>query len=170
MIQSRKRTRPHPTDRVNRHQTGYYPTDVDAVRDSLDLRDADGSVLMLNGVSITCPSRGLALDYMEQLRRLAINDPRFGEVGGAEFDSRALDSKTLELVRLAALVAVGGAVPSYGAQADAAVGAGATLAEIVDVLVGVVPIVGLPCAVAEAPKLALALGYDINDALEHQSG
>ena len=107
---------------------------------------------------------------MEQLRRLAINDARFGEVGGAEFDSRALDSKTLELVRLAALVAVGGAVPSYGAQADAAVSAGATPAEIVDVLVGVVPIVGLPCAVAEAPKLALALGYDINDALEHQSG
>ena len=43
-------------------------------------------------------------------------------------------------------------------------------AEIVDVLVGVVPIVGLPCAVAEAPKLALALGYDVDDALEHQSG
>ena len=91
------------------------------------------------------------------------------EVGGAEVDPR-LDSKTLELVRLAALVAVGGAVPSYGAQADAAVNAGATAAEIVDVLVGVVPIVGLPCAVAEAPKLALALGYDVEDALEHQSG
>ena len=58
----------------------------------------------------------------------------------------------------AALVAVGGAVPSYGAQADAALSAGATAAEIVDVLVGVVPIVGLPCAVAAAPKLALAHG------------
>jgi alkylhydroperoxidase/carboxymuconolactone decarboxylase family protein YurZ len=54
-------------------------------------------------------------------------------------------------------------VPSYGAQADAAVNAGATAAEIVDVLVGVVPIVGLPCAVAAAPKLALALGYDTDD-------
>jgi 4-carboxymuconolactone decarboxylase len=106
---------------------------------------------------------------MEQLRRLAINDARFGEVGVADVDSRALDSKTMELVRIAALVAVGGAVPSYGAQADAAVSAGATAAEIVDVLVGVVPIVGLPCAVAAAPKLALALGYDIEDALEHQS-
>ena len=107
---------------------------------------------------------------MERLRRLAINDARFVEVGGAEVDSRGLDPKTLELVRLAALVAVGGAVPSYGAQADAAVDAGATAAEIVDVLVGVVPIVGLPCVVAAAPKLAMALGYDIDDALEHQSG
>jgi 4-carboxymuconolactone decarboxylase len=61
------------------------------------------------------------------------------------------------------LVAVGGAVPSYGAQADAAVNAGATAAEIVHVLVGVVPIVGLPCAVTAAPKLALALGYDTDD-------
>ena len=37
-------------------------------------------------------------------------------------------------------------------------------AEIVDVLVGVVPVVGLPCVVAAAPKLALALG------LRHRRG
>jgi 4-carboxymuconolactone decarboxylase len=49
------------------------------------------------------------------------------------------------------------------------VGAGATPTEIVDVLVGVVPIVGLPRVVAAAPKLALALGHDINDILEDQS-
>jgi 4-carboxymuconolactone decarboxylase len=113
------------------------------------------------------PSRELALNYMERLRRLAINDARDVEVDGGQVGSRGLDSKTLELVRIAALVAVGGAVPSYGSQADAAVNAGATAAEIVDVLVGVVPIVGLPCAVAAAPKLALALGYDVDDALEH---
>ena len=34
-------------------------------------------------------------------------------------------------------------------------------------LVGVVPVVGLPCVVAAAPKLALALGYDTDEALEH---
>ena len=47
---------------------------------------------------------------------------------------------------------------------DVAVSAGATTAEIVDVLIGVIPIVGLPCAVAAAPKLALALGFDAFDA------
>ena len=43
-------------------------------------------------------------------------------------------------------------------NANAALDAGATAAEIVDVLVGVVPVVGLPCVVAAAPKLAMALG------------
>ena len=111
------------------------------------------------------------MDYTEQLRRLAINDAHFAEeaAGGTGAGPRELDPKTLALVRLAALVAVGGAVPSYGAHADAAVSAGATAAEIVDVLVGVIPIVGLPIAVATAPKLAMALGYDTSDALEHQS-
>ena len=112
------------------------------------------------------------MDYRELLRRLAINDPRIVDdaVWEAGDCARELDPKTLALVRLAALVAVGGAVPSYGAQADAAVDAGATAAEIVDVLAGVVSIVGLPCVVAAAPKLAMALGYDTDDALEAQSG
>ena len=72
--------------------------------------------------------------------------------------SAMLDPKTLALVRIAALVAVGGAVPSYGAEADAAVSAGATAAEIVDVLLGIVSVVGLPSVVAAAPTLAMALG------------
>src|SRR5450631_1943562 len=45
------------------------------------------------------------------LRKKALEEPGPG---------RELDPKTLELVRLAALVAVGGAVPSYGAHADEA--------------------------------------------------
>jgi alkylhydroperoxidase/carboxymuconolactone decarboxylase family protein YurZ len=50
------------------------------------------------------------------------------------------------------------------------VSAGATAAEIVDVLIGVVPVVGLPRVVAAAPKLAMALGYDTDDDLEPHSG
>ena len=105
------------------------------------------------------------MDYMERLRRLAINDAHLAEDHdrGAGVESDVLDPKTLALVRLAALVAVDGAVPSYGAQTDVAVSAGATAAEIVDVLVGVLPIVGLARAVAAAPKVALALGYDTDD-------
>ena len=110
------------------------------------------------------------MDYTDRLRSLGLNDARFaeGSVEPVDAGPSALDPKTLELVRLAALVAVGGAVPSYGAQADAAVNAGATAAEIVDVLVGVIPVVGLPCVVAAAPKLALALGYDLDDDVERQ--
>ncbi len=69
-------------------------------------------------------------------------------------------------MRLAALVAVGGASPSYASHADDAVGTGATRTEIVDVLVAVAPIVGLPRVVAAAPNLAIALGYDTDEALE----
>jgi alkylhydroperoxidase/carboxymuconolactone decarboxylase family protein YurZ len=111
------------------------------------------------------------VDYTDQLRRLAINDAAFAEDclrGEVEF--RELDPKALALTRLAALVAVGGDESSFGAQADAAVSAGASPAEIVEVLVAVVRVVGLPRAVAAAPNLAMALGYDIEDALEHQSG
>ena len=92
------------------------------------------------------------MDYTERLRRLAINDARFTDGDGRDLETQELNPKTLALVRLAALVAVGGAGPSYGAHADAAVGAGATAAEIVDVLVGVVPVVGLPSVVAAAPE------------------
>jgi alkylhydroperoxidase/carboxymuconolactone decarboxylase family protein YurZ len=117
---------------------------------------------------------GWALDYIEVLRRLTIHDERLLEellaAAGDERDiaqsDRALDPRTLALVRLAALAAVGGAVSSYGSQADAAVDAGASAAEMVDVLVGVVPVGGIPCVVAAAPKLALALGYDSEEALD----
>jgi alkylhydroperoxidase/carboxymuconolactone decarboxylase family protein YurZ len=112
------------------------------------------------------------LDHTEQLRRLAINDVGFAErcLRGADAGSAELDPKTLALVRLAALVAVGGSGPSFGAHADAAVSAGATAAEVVEVLVGVVPTVGLPRVVAAAPKVGMALGYDVNGALEELTG
>jgi 4-carboxymuconolactone decarboxylase len=115
--------------------------------------------------------RVVRLDYTEVLRLLAINDEHFAEVcvTGGGVGPAKLDPKTLALVRLSALIAVGGAVPSYGAEADAAVSAGATVAEIVDVLVEVVPVVGMPSVVAAAPSLAMALGYDINYALEQSS-
>ncbi|WP_426244526.1 carboxymuconolactone decarboxylase family protein [Nocardioides sp. LHG3406-4] len=109
------------------------------------------------------------VDYTEVLRRLSLHDERVAAtvLGASAMPSGlapSLDPRTLALVRLAALVAVGGAVPSYGAQTDAAVDAGATVDEIVDVLVGVVAVVGLPRVVAAAPKLALALGHDVMEA------
>ncbi|MCS5718397.1 carboxymuconolactone decarboxylase family protein [Herbiconiux sp. CPCC 205763] len=106
----------------------------------------------------------MTTDYTERLRRLAINEA--GAVDGnpgASFQAATLDPKTLALVRLAALVAVGAAEPSFGEQADAAVSAGASADELVDVLVGISAVVGTPRVVAAAPELALALGYDLDD-------
>jgi len=112
------------------------------------------------------------LDHTERLRRLTISDAGFAEEclrGVDDAGSPGLDPKSLALVRFAALIAVGGSGASFGAHADAAVSAGATAVEIVDVLVGVVPTVGLPRVVAAAPKVAMALGYDIDGALEDRS-
>jgi 4-carboxymuconolactone decarboxylase len=108
------------------------------------------------------------MDFTDRLRRLAIHDAsvadeRLDEVG---VNSGHLDAKAVALVQLAALVTVGGTVQSYGAHADAAVAAGATTQELVDVLFGVLPVVGLPRVVAAAGELALALGYDVESALE----
>jgi len=110
------------------------------------------------------------LDYTEVLRRLAISDERFADECALGPRRVELDPKTLALVRLAALIAVRGAGPSYDAETNSAVSAGASASEIVDVLVGVVSVVGLPSVVAAAPSLALALGYDVDDALEDDGG
>jgi 4-carboxymuconolactone decarboxylase len=109
--------------------------------------------------------------YTDRLRCLALNDARMAEdgFGRSGVDSQELDPKTLALVRLAALVAIGGAASSFGSQTDHSVAAGATASEIVDVLVSLVPIIGLPRVVAAAPNLAMALGYDIDEALEHHA-
>ncbi len=104
------------------------------------------------------------MNYTDRLRYLAVNDDRLD--GDFDLESSELDPKTVALVRVAALIAVGAAVPSYGAQADAAVNAGASAAELVEVLMSVRPIVGNPRVVAAAPRLAMALGYDIDAADE----
>ena len=49
---------------------------------------------------------------------------------------------------------------------EAGLKAGATYDEMVGTLIAVMPIVGVPRVVSAAPNLALALGYDVAEALE----
>ncbi|SRR6266540_3369926 len=111
-------------------------------------------------------------DYQETLRSLALNDDRFvASVLGMGHDTIAvsqLDPKSHALVRLGALLAIDAAPSSYHASVEAALAAGASLDEIVGVLIAVAPVVGLARVVSAAPDLALALGYDVNAALEAQ--
>ncbi len=108
------------------------------------------------------------MDYMDVLRSLAIEDPQLAGrlLERDEIGPVLLDQKTVALARLAALVAIGGALPTYCALTETAIGVGATPEEIVEVLVTIVPTVGLPRAVLAAPNVAMALGYDLEDALE----
>ena len=77
-----------------------------------------------------------------------------------------LDGKTHALVRLGALVAIDATAPGYMWAVDAARRHGASEDEIVGCLIAALPAVGVATAVAAAPKLALALGYDVTAALE----
>jgi alkylhydroperoxidase/carboxymuconolactone decarboxylase family protein YurZ len=99
------------------------------------------------------------------LRRLALNDEQsVGMVLASGSDPEvagSLQPKVDLLVRLGALLAVGAATTSLRATVERAMGAGATEAEIVGVLIAVAPAVGLARVVSTAPKLALAIGYDI---------
>jgi alkylhydroperoxidase/carboxymuconolactone decarboxylase family protein YurZ len=77
-----------------------------------------------------------------------------------------LEPQQAAMVRFAALVAHGGAVASYGYVVDYALSVGVTADELVGVLIAVMPSTGADRVVAAAPKLGLALGYDVDAALE----
>lgn len=67
------------------------------------------------------------------------------------------------LVRLGALLALGAATTSIRTTVRHAMEAGATESEIVGVLVAVAPAVGLARVVSSAPRLAVAIGYNLDE-------
>ena len=85
-------------------------------------------------------------------------------------DAAGLDPKTQALVRLGGLVAMGAASGSCHWAADAALDAGATAEDVVGTLVAVAPICGLARVIGATPEVALAIGYDIDQAFETFDG
>ena len=104
----------------------------------------------------------------ELLRRLAIHDPRCIDdvLSGEDVAARELDPKVLALVRLAGLISVEAPDSAVLWGVSEALGAGASDAEVVASLVALGPALGSARLVAAAPRLALALGWDIDAALE----
>ena len=99
------------------------------------------------------------MDYPEYLRRLSVDASTQAEAPTPATD---LDAKTRALVRLSALVAASAAGSSIHREVDDAIAAGARAIEIIAVLDAVVPLVGRAAAVKAAPKIALALGVDLD--------
>lgn len=102
-------------------------------------------------------------------RRLTLGDESLMTslfaVGGSA--PQVLDSRTAALARLAVLVAVDADTPAYQCEVTAAISAGASPEEITDILFVVARIAGSAVVMSAAPKLALTLGYDVDDALEN---
>ena len=122
-------------------------------------------------MTIDLPSRTTRLAVTEEtLRRLALSDDRLlDEILGGHGDPTrrgCLDARTTALVRLAALVPMGGSATSFAAAASSALISGATVDDLVDTLLAIAPIVGSANVVAAAPKLALGVGYDIDGSFE----
>jgi 4-carboxymuconolactone decarboxylase len=108
-------------------------------------------------------------EYKHRLRRLAVHDEALLEeiaVDGRSFAAPGIDERTASLVRLAATVAVDAAPASFQHAVALALAAGATNDEIVASLEAVTPVTGASRVVQCAPKVALALGYDVDAALE----
>lgn len=108
-------------------------------------------------------------DYRDRLRRLALGDDVLVAAILANESSRevsGLDAKAHALVRLGTTVAVDGSQSSYQRAVDRALAAGVTTDEIVGALVAVLSLTGVPRATSAAPKLGLALGYDVEAAFE----
>jgi alkylhydroperoxidase/carboxymuconolactone decarboxylase family protein YurZ len=106
------------------------------------------------------------VDEVERLlRQLALNDEESVErvlVRRRDGETEMpLVPKVDLLVRLGALLALGAATTSIKATVQQLIDAGATEAEIVGVLIAVAPAVGLARVVSTAPKLATAIGYDL---------
>jgi 4-carboxymuconolactone decarboxylase len=108
--------------------------------------------------------------YETTLTRLAIADDSYYErllgIEGTNVAESHLDEKTHSLVRLGALVAIDSPSPGYMRTVESARRHGASEDEIVGCLIAALPAVGVANVVSAAPKLALALGYDITSALE----
>jgi alkylhydroperoxidase/carboxymuconolactone decarboxylase family protein YurZ len=113
-------------------------------------------------------------NHEDTLRKLAIRDDAFVDsILARERESvstSGLDAKTHALVQVGALIAIDAAPPSYMDAIESGLASGATVDEIVGALVAVMPAIGVARVVSAAPKLGLALGYDVTVALEELNG
>ena len=122
---------------------------------------ADASPVLLNAAMT---------DYELTLRRLAVSDDRLVASLLAPSEHAMGGGRRGEpmrpLFRLAALIAGDGTRASYQSIVESALAAGASVEEIVDVLLAVAGTVGSARVVAAAPLLARAVGFEVDEAFD----
>jgi len=104
------------------------------------------------------------------LCKIAIADEKYVEDvlsnDRANLTASALDPKAHALVRLGALIAIDAETPAYMWTLEAARRAGTSDDELVGCLLAALPTLGVARIVSAAPKLGLAMGFDVASALE----
>jgi hypothetical protein len=110
------------------------------------------------------------VEYECTLRKLAIGDDAFIDSLLASARTNlalsGLDPKSHALVRLGALIAVDAASPSYLDALESARAWDTSDEELVGCLIAVLPELGAARVISAAPRLGLAIGYDVTAALE----
>jgi 4-carboxymuconolactone decarboxylase len=107
--------------------------------------------------------------FQDVLRDLAVNDRQMMvelQAPGCADACTTLDPRELALARVASLVAADAPVETFRWTVGDALEAGVSPDEVVGVLLAVAPLVGFARVATTAPKIALALDYDIDTALE----
>jgi len=79
-----------------------------------------------------------------------------------------LDARTRALVAIGAAVCTDAPFKLFKSLVDSALRAGATAEDVVGAFLAVAPAAGGPRVVAVAPKIAMALGYDVDAAFEFE--
>jgi 4-carboxymuconolactone decarboxylase len=104
----------------------------------------------------------------EMFRRMTIGDDALmtSLFSSTAHGSDALDDRTSSLVRLAALMVAGADSPAIQLEVRNADNAGATTEQIIGVLVAIARVAGSTLVMSAAPKVALALGYDVDAGFE----
>jgi alkylhydroperoxidase/carboxymuconolactone decarboxylase family protein YurZ len=110
----------------------------------------------------------LTKPHEETLRRLAIGERSLLDaiLVPQHVEDPVISAKVAALVRIGAMVALDASTSCYQRAVASAMAAGATFEEIVHALMTVAPEAGVVRVVAAAPRLALAIGYDVETAIE----
>ena len=106
-----------------------------------------------------------AEDQSTALRQLGIV-ARLRSGGQYGPEATGLDSRVSALAGLGAALALCSPFPTVRLLAEQAMTAGATAEEVLGVLLAIAPTIGTARVVTNTPTLALALGYDVDAALE----
>jgi len=124
------------------------------------MRSAARGVLLNTGMT----------DYERTLRRLAVSDDTLVasllSQSTPDIGVDCHEAQMRALFRLAALIAGEATTASYLSVVESALAAGASVEEIVDVLIAVAGTVGSARVVAAAPLLARAVGFDVDEAFD----
>lgn len=104
----------------------------------------------------------------EVFRRLSVGDPSTvkGLMGARDDAPGMLGQHWACLVRLGGMILLGPSQPAFEREIRGALDAGASTEEVIAVLVAMAPIAGGALVTSAAPKIAMALGYDVDAAFE----